>query len=102
MKWHKISPPCPQCETEPVILSVSIAADGEILVQMVCAKCGVRLGWKSNIVNLIRGAIVADIQEDAIQHKPIRPPMKDPCEIIADNAWLHSLGIDPNEPRRLQ
>ena len=101
MKWHKLTLECPQCKNEPTLLHFSVAADGEVLLEMICVKCATRLAWKSDIVNLVRGAIVQDIQESNIRHKPIRPPMADPCEKMADNSFLHSLGIDPNEPKQL-
>ena len=104
-KWHRVSPLCPQCSKEPAIMSFSMASDGSVLLEMVCMFCGVKLAWKSDVVRLICGAFNADRDEDAKKHTlqtPLRPPLADPCEIIADNAFLHSLGIEPNEPKRLQ
>jgi hypothetical protein len=93
MKWHRIVLSCPSCSQEPTILAFSTAADGSVLLEMICVRCGIKLAWKSDVVKLITNAFNSDLQENTIKHIPLRPPMNDPCEKIADNKWLRNLGI---------
>jgi hypothetical protein len=104
MKWHRValSCPTPNCGREPTILAFSCAADGSVMLEMICVKCGIKLAWKSDVVKLITIAFNSDLQVDTLLHKPLRPPINDPCMKIADDKFLRMMHIDPNDPNLLE
>jgi len=101
-KWHQIVLACPRCEKPPTILSLSSSATGEILADLCCVLCGLRLAWHSNMAKLITGAFNSDLQEEQALHNPRRPPLKNGWEARADEKFLRALKIDPNEPKQLE
>jgi hypothetical protein len=84
---------------------MSTSADSEILLEMVCATCGIQLVWKSNFGKLVACAIYADIEESMAKKEPKkRLPVQPPLiadEKVADDLFLHEMHIDPNNPPQL-
>jgi hypothetical protein len=98
--WHKINLACKQCDKELVILHVSTSADGEILIDLVCSKCGTMLQWVSTFTRLQANSIYTDIEESLASKEPktmavvpLKPPIADPKVVELDNKWLHDMGI---------
>lgn len=94
MKWHKLVLRCPECQEEPLVTDISSSADGEILVEMYCAKCQSPLLMKTSGQRLATQALYADIEERVqVQPKQIEAPKEE----FNDNDWLHDLGIGGDE-----
>lgn len=106
-KWHKATLTCDKCSRELTILSLCASADMEIMLELVCAPCGLALQWKTHIGKLMASALRADIEEafiaSKIKAKPaaIVPPQNGQ-EQADDKKFLKDLHIiDPDDIKRL-
>ena len=99
MKWHRIELRCPECKQEPLITNISASADGEILIEMVCAKCQAQLQMKTTGTRLSIQSLYYDMEahEGKKQPKQIAPPPPPKVDPQADDDWLHDLGISGGE-----
>ena len=106
MKWHAVRLACQKCKGDVAIVEVSFAADGSILLDLICVKCGIELGWKSNFAECVRKAYQTDVDQYTIEHPrpPLVPPLALPEAPIKEPRWndydkifLESEGIDPKE-----
>lgn len=100
MTWHKIGLQCPKCKGTFTILTIGVAADGEILVEGLCVSCSIGLEWKFSMAKLICGAYASDLAETEQKKNPrkgFRPPLQiTPPTITGDDKkFLRALGIDP-------
>ena len=99
MKWHKLLLVCEKCGKNLAITSIYTAADGELMVEVICVHCGTLLKWTTSGAKLILKSVMADLKEERM-NKPIRPPIKPmpKLPVISDHDWLRQLGIDDREP----
>ena len=59
--WHKLTFPCPKCDRQTAILRISACANGEMLMDCVCATCGITLGFKTDIQKILTTCVEADV-----------------------------------------
>ena len=102
MKWHKVQLACPDCQQEPLITNISASSDGEVLVQMVCVKCGTALQMRTTGTRLATQALYQDIEEQLAAKNPQQkllapppPPKVEPNPKADDERdFFKQLGID--------
>ena len=93
VKWHKIGLSCPKCDGQVEIQAISCSADSEIMADLFCHNCELKLNWTSTSAKLALKALLCDLEP---QEQRLRPPLKEPPPVNekqADKDWLHDLGI---------
>jgi len=96
--WHLIVLACPKCQGHIHIISVSASADGEILFDLFCKECVLKLQWITTGAKLILKAITMDFEENKKptvppERKPVKPPMK-LLTSQSDKDFLKDMGIE--------
>jgi hypothetical protein len=105
MLWHKVSITCSKCGDEPTITCLSASGDGEIMLDLICVKCGIQLRWVSNVTKMMANAIYADLAEHMAKtnpkicpRRPVTPPLLTPPTFTEeDKKWERDIGINPDE-----
>jgi protein-arginine kinase activator protein McsA len=95
-RWHSIELLCPTCQNKPAIIDISASADGEILIEMVCAGCEAQLVMKTTGAHMAQKALYQDIEERMSGEVPQpQTPEEEVSEsdTQSDDDWLHDLGI---------
>jgi len=99
--WHKLILLCPDCKQEPLITDLSASADGEVLVEMVCVKCGTALTMRTTGTRLATQALYSDIEEQLAkanpQQKLLSPSPPPKVNKKDDDDFLGSMGISGGE-----
>lgn len=67
MKWHKVEPECPECNTPFTIMAVYSAADGEIMFDGVCVLCNLFMDFKTTGAKLVARSVKRDIKEAKLE-----------------------------------
>lgn len=105
MKWHRLELRCSKCKQEPLITDISASADGELIFEMACCKCGTALIMRTTGIRMAAQALFKDIEEELAKKnpkqrllKPPPPPKVEPNpKANGDKKFLRSLGINPDE-----
>ena len=96
MRWHKIQLACPSCKQEPTITDISVSADGEVLIEMVCSKCQAQLQMLTTGTRLAMQSLYYDIEACEEKKQPkqkLLAPPPPPDTSAADDKWLGEMGI---------
>jgi len=82
-----------------IITTFATSADGEVLVELACIKCGKVYQWRRFFTQLIHEDTVLDLEEKKTANNPtiVKPPLRlpSPKQTEQDRKWLKDLGIDP-------
>lgn len=96
--WHKLPFSCPKCKCHPRITQIQVNADGDILLDLVCPKCNQNL----NLCFTQRMMQEFGRHEDSQYYIRLNKlPYKSLEEKLRDEAFLRSINILPDEPKKL-